>query len=111
MFGDGTSQRDYTFVEDVVDGVVRAIDRPCGFKVYNLGRSQPIALINVVRVIEHLFDKRASIEWLPVQAGDVSITYADIAEARRELGYSPRVTLEDGIRRFILWRTDAARLH
>lgn len=103
FFGDGSSSRDYTFIDDTVAGIRAALDRPDGFHIYNLGRSDPVTLKEMVETIERAVGKRANLEHQPDQAGDVPITYADVSKAQRELGYSPRVSFEEGVRRFVEW--------
>jgi UDP-glucuronate 4-epimerase len=102
-FGDGSSVRDYTYVDDILDGVVRAIDRDDGFDVFNLGESQMHSLDALVALLAKELGVAPRIEKLPDQAGDVPATCADIAKARRVLGYDPRVALPEGIRRFVRW--------
>jgi UDP-glucuronate 4-epimerase len=103
MFGDGTSRRDYTYVDDVVDGVVRAIERCRCHHLYNLGHSEPIALREMIDVIAQALGKPALIEALPEQPGDVRQTFASIDRARHELGYEPKTPFDEGINRYIAW--------
>jgi UDP-glucuronate 4-epimerase len=103
MFGDGTSRRDYTYIDDVMQGVLRAIDRCEGYEIYNLGEARTVALIELIRLLEKLLGKEAKIERLPEQPGDVAVTYADISKAREKLGYDPQFPLEEGLRRFVAW--------
>jgi len=103
MFGDGTSQRDYTFVDDIVDGIVRAISRCASHHLYNLGNSAPIALSEMIESIAEALEKPAVIEALPEQKGDVRQTYAAIDRARDELGYLPPTPFREGLRRYIAW--------
>jgi UDP-glucuronate 4-epimerase len=103
MFGDGTTRRDYTFVSDIVDGIVRAIDRCTDHHIYNLGNSDPIALTELVQAIGSALGKSPIIEHLPEQPGDVRQTYADISRAANELGYAPKAPLSEGLARYIDW--------
>lgn len=104
LYGDGSSSRDYTYVGDITDGVLAALDRlQPGFRVYNLGGEHPVTLSDLVAAVERVVGRRADIRRLPAQPGDVERTWADVSLARAELGYSPRVTLEDGIRRYLDW--------
>jgi UDP-glucuronate 4-epimerase len=103
MFGDGTTKRDYTYVEDLVDGIARAIERCSGDHLFNLGHSEPIALRDMIETIAQALGRPATIESLPEQAGDVRQTYASIDRARRELGYDPSTPFEEGVRRYIAW--------
>lgn len=103
IFGDGSSVRDFTFVDDLVDGLVRALDAAPGFSILNFGAGRTVALRDVVATLEEALRVKARIEWLPVQKGDVSRTWADIEAARKSLGYEPSVPFDEGIRRFVAW--------
>jgi len=103
MFGDGTSRRDYTHIDDIVQGTVAALDRLGGYRIYNLGGSQTIALKDLIAAIGEALGKEPLIEQRPSQPGDVEITFADIARAKEELGYEPRFPLERGLARFVEW--------
>lgn len=103
VYGDGQSQRDYTFIDDVVDGALRALDRPHGYRVYNLGTNRTVSLMRLVNLISADLDRAARIVFLPSQPGDVPLTYADITRARYELGYEPATPLDEGIATFIDW--------
>ncbi|MEE9294285.1 MAG: GDP-mannose 4,6-dehydratase [Phycisphaerae bacterium] len=103
MFGDGSMRRDFTYIDDIIDGVVRAIQRCEGYRVYNLGESRPIALRDMIDTIAKAMGKPPIIEPQPEQPGDVKITYADVERARRELGYNPTTQFADGIRRYVDW--------
>jgi len=103
IFGDGTSQRDYTYISDIIDGVVRAMDRLSGYQIFNLGESKTVSLVEVINLIEDALGKKARLENLPPQPGDVLRTYADITRARQCLDYRPKVTIQKGIPRFVKW--------
>lgn len=103
FFGDGSSRRDYTFVTDIVDGVVRALDRAEGFEVYNLGGSKTTSLAELVQKIAARAGKEAILDRQPDQPGDVPITYADVSKAEADLGYRPSVTIDEGLDRFVDW--------
>jgi UDP-glucuronate 4-epimerase len=103
VFGDGTSRRDYTYITDIIDGLVAAIENCRGYHVYNLGESATIELRPLIALIESALDKKAEINWMPEQPGDVRVTFADITRAKEELGYNPRFPVEAGIRRFVDW--------
>lgn len=103
VFGDGKMKRDFTYFSDIIDGIVRSIERCNGYNIYNLGESNVIELMDLVGLIEKYLGKKAKIKWLPVQPGDVKITYADITKAKRELDYDPQVNVEDGIKKFVEW--------
>jgi UDP-glucuronate 4-epimerase len=103
MYGDGSSQRDYTYIDDLIEGIQTVIQRHRGFEIYNLGESQTTSLKELIGLIEEALGKKAKVEMLEPQPGDVSITYADITKAKRMLGYQPKVNMEEGIKRFIEW--------
>jgi len=103
FFGDGTTRRDYTYIEDIIDGTERALDRARGYEIYNLGESQTVSLSELIELIGELCGVEPILDRRPMQPGDVRITYADIEKARRELGYDPRTPLRAGLERFLAW--------
>jgi UDP-glucuronate 4-epimerase len=104
FFGDGLSRRDYTYVDDIVDGIVAAMNiRQPGHFIYNLGNSHTVSLTEMVAIIEKNLGKKAILQKLPNQAGDVPITYADLSKSKAELNFQPKVGLEEGIKRFVTW--------
>lgn len=103
VYGDGTSRRDYTYVDDIIDGVVLSLDKPFPYDIFNLGESRTSSLDELVSLLEESLSRKARIERLPDQPGDVPVTYADVSKARRILGYDPQVPVEEGIRRFVQW--------
>ena len=103
VYGAGQSERDYTFIDDIVDGVVRALDRPRGYRIYNLGTNRTIPLMALIELISAGLDRTPKIALLPSQPGDVPLTYADITLAQSELDYDPATKLDDGIAAFIDW--------
>jgi UDP-glucuronate 4-epimerase len=103
VFGDGSMARDYTYVTDTVDGIIAATQKQFGFEIFNLGESQTVTLARLVELLEAALGKKAVIDRQPLQAGDVPVTFADIAKARARLGYNPQVKIETGIRLFIDW--------
>jgi UDP-glucuronate 4-epimerase len=109
LFGDGSTSRDYTFVDDIVDGVTAAIDEPRGggpgYRIYNLGGSRTTSLARLVELLSAALDRPATVRRLPPQAGDMVHTLADVSLAGRALGYAPKISIEDGIRRFVAWLT------
>ena len=109
FFGDGGTARDYTFVSDIIDGVMAAIDRDLGFEIINLGESRTTTLTTLVGIIEKELGRKAVLNKLPIQPGDVEITCADVSKARRLLDYDPSTTMEDGIHRFIEWYKSSSR--
>ena len=103
MYGDGTMRRDFTYIDDIIDGVIKAIERCGDFRVYNLGESKPIVLRDMIRIIADALGKEARIEPKPNQPGDVNVTYADISRAGDELGYKPATDFTEGIARYVAW--------
>jgi UDP-glucuronate 4-epimerase len=103
VFGDGSSLRDFTYVGDLVDGLVRALDQPLGFSILNFGAGRMCSVLEVVRLLEKALGIAAQIEWLPRQTGDVSRTFADVSAAQQALGYAPKTPLEEGIKHFVQW--------
>lgn len=111
QFGDGTSSRDYTYISDIVDGVVRAIDRPHPYQIFNLGKGDGTSLKEFIGLVEKHTGKKANKVILPDQPGDVPYTCADISKAQRLLGYKSKVSFEDGIRRTAKWYKQAFADH
>ena len=103
LFGNGTSRRDYTFIDDIIDGMERSLERCKGYAIYNLGESQTIELLQLIRLLEKALGKKANLRFLADQPGDVPVTFADIVNARRDLGYDPKTPIERGIPAFIDW--------
>ena len=109
FFGDGTTRRDYTYIADIVDGTVRALDRAAGFEVYNLGEARTISLSELITAVGAACGVEPILDRKPMQPGDVLVTYADVSKARARLGYDPRTTLEEGLARFLEWYRARAR--
>ena len=103
QFGDGSSSRDYTYVDDIVNGVVLSLDKPQGYQIYNLGNGNPVGLKDFISIVEEATGETAKINVLPDQPGDVPRTAADISKARELLGYEPQVAFRDGIHRLAAW--------
>ena len=103
VFGDGSTARDYTYIDDIVDGVVACTRQAFGYEIFNLGESQTVPLHRLIALLEEAIGKRAIIERMPAQPGDVPLTCADITKAHRCLGYRPSVKIELGIPRFVEW--------
>jgi UDP-glucuronate 4-epimerase len=103
VFGDGSTSRDYTYIDDIVAGVLAAYDRNQGYRIYNLGGSDPVRLSDLIAGIERAIGREAIIDRRPAQAGDVERTFADVSRSREELGYEPRVRLAEGLGRFAEW--------
>ncbi len=103
MFGDGSSSRDYTYIDDIVRGVVAALYRPLGYEIINLGNNRTILLRDFIALVERLVGKKARVVQCPMPTGDVPRTCADISKAQRLLGYAPRTPFEEGMARFVEW--------
>jgi len=114
LFGSGATQRDYTWIDDIVDGLVAALDRGGRvreeFEIVNLGGGAPTSLTRLVELLGSALDATPVIERLPPQAGDVERTWADVSKAERLLGYRPRVPIEEGIVRFAAWFRGARKV-
>jgi len=102
-FGDGSSSRDYTYISDIVDGVVRSIDRPYPYQVFNLGKGDGTSLNEFIGIVEKHTGMTAKVKQLPDQAGDVPYTCASVEKARALLGYEATVSFDEGIRRTVKW--------
>jgi len=103
IFGDGRSARDYTFVADVLDGVLACTRKEFGFEIFNLGESDTVSLAQLIVLLENALGKKAVLDRQPPQPGDVPITFADVSKARRKLDYDPRVKIAQGIPLFVDW--------
>jgi len=105
VYGDGNTRRDYTFVDDIVDGIIKAMTlKEPGFEIVNLGRGNPIRLSEMIEALESALGQKAVIDRKPIQKGDVSNTFANIDKARKLLGYEPKTSFEEGIRKFLAWQ-------
>jgi UDP-glucuronate 4-epimerase len=103
LFGDGTSRRDYTYISDAVEGVIRALAKPMPYEILNIGESQTTELRDLVAKIEQALGKKAQIQVMPPQAGDVPLTFADVSKAKRLIGYEPRTPVDEGLKKFVQW--------
>jgi UDP-glucuronate 4-epimerase len=103
FYGDGSTSRDYTYIEDIVNGINCAMNHLGGYRIYNIGESRIIDLKRLVEIIEDAIGKKAILEYLPLQQGDVTTTYADISKAKAEIGYDPKFSMVDGIKKFVEW--------
>jgi UDP-glucuronate 4-epimerase len=103
VFGDGNSSRDYTYIDEIVDGIIAAAGKEYQYEIFNIGNSYTITLNKLIEVIETNLGKKANINRLPFQKGDVPKTYADITKAKERLGYNPQISIVEGIEKFINW--------
>jgi UDP-glucuronate 4-epimerase len=124
VFNDGDMVRDFTYVDDIVEGIVRVIDRPPGaggsaaspatsaapFRIYNIGNSKPVQLLRYIEVLEECLGRKAVLERRPMQPGDVRATVADVSALERDLGFHPATSIETGVARFVAWYRDYYRV-
>ncbi|MBF8258144.1 MAG: Epimerase protein [Actinobacteria bacterium] len=103
IFGDGSARRDFTYIDDIVGGVLGALSAPGGHRVYNLGESATISVTDLVTLLENATGVRAKRKHLPPEPGDVPVTFADISRARAEIGYDPKTPVEAGVKKFVQW--------
>ncbi|GAO03358.1 NAD-dependent epimerase [Anaeromyxobacter sp. PSR-1] len=109
VFNHGQMRRDFTYVDDIVEGVIRVLDRPPAagvvppHRLYNIGNSQPVELLRFIEVMEEALGKKAVRELLPMQPGDVPATFADVSDLERDVGFRPATSIEEGVRRFVAW--------
>ena len=103
VFNHGDMQRDFTYVDDIVEGTIRVLDRPAAYAVYNIGNHQPAALLDYIAALERALGKEAKLEMLPMQPGDVKATYADTAALQKAVGFAPSTPLAIGLARFAEW--------
>jgi UDP-glucuronate 4-epimerase len=110
VYGDGSTSRDYTFIDDIVDGVLASARYDASFEIFNLGNSKPIGLVPLIQTIEAAVGKKAEIRQFPPQPGDMPITCADIRKGNRLLNYNPKVAFGEGIQTFVDWYRRSDRL-
>lgn len=103
VYNNGDMQRDFTYVSDIVDGFAAALGKPFGFEIVNIGHGHPVHLMKFIEIIENELGKKAAINFLPMQPGDVPATYADISKAQKLLHFKPKVSVEEGVKNFINW--------
>lgn len=117
VFNYGKMKRDFTYIDDVIEGILRIINQPpkvnlakgnshAPYKIYNIGNNQPVELLTFIEVIEKAVGKEAQKNFLPMQAGDVPLTYADVDDLIENFGYKPTTTIEEGIDNFVRWYQD-----
>ncbi|MGH2638838.1 MAG: GDP-mannose 4,6-dehydratase [Rhabdochlamydiaceae bacterium] len=103
IYNNGQMKRDFTYIDDVVRGTVAALDNSFPCEIFNLGNNQPEDILKLVQLLEQKLDKKARIELLPTQPGEMSMTYADISKSGRALGFNPQISLEQGLDQFLTW--------
>jgi UDP-glucuronate 4-epimerase len=121
VFNNGDMRRDFTYIDDIVEGIVRLLDKPpknnsewdrvnpdpstsyAPYKVYNIGNHNPVKLLDFIKILENLIGKKAKMEFLPMQAGDVKETYADITDLNKDVGFYPTTSIEEGLAHFVKW--------
>jgi len=109
LYNNGQMHRDWTYIDDIVKGVVAAVDRPLGYEIINLGHGEPVLLADFVRLIEELTGRKAHLVPAPMPEADIPYTYADISKARRLLGYTPTISVQEGVAQFLEWYEQAVR--
>jgi UDP-glucuronate 4-epimerase len=105
LYGNGEQKRDFTYIDDIVDGTIKAL-KPIGYEIINLGNNHPHDILELISIIEKVLNKKASIKNMPVQEADVTATWADISKAKSLLGWTPKVSLAEGIERTIKWNIE-----
>ncbi|HSA89351.1 MAG TPA: NAD-dependent epimerase [Burkholderiales bacterium] len=103
VFNHGDMQRDFTYIDDIVEGTLRVLDRPARYAIYNIGNHQPVGLLDYIAALERAFGKEAKLEMKPMQPGDVKATYADTSALRAAVGFAPSTPLDAGLARFAEW--------
>jgi UDP-glucuronate 4-epimerase len=103
FYGDGKTLRDYTYIDDIISGILGALDINTKFDIFNLGNTLPVSLSDLISILETVFEKKAIIEYLPMQEGDVPVTFADITKANKYFDYKPQTGLIEGIKCFKDW--------
>jgi len=103
VFNHGDMQRDFTYVDDIVEGTLRVLDRPAPYAIYNIGNHAPVRLTDYIAALERALGKKAKLKMAPLQPGDVKETYADTAALRRAVGFAPSTPLDEGLATFAAW--------
>ena len=129
VYNQGDHQRDFTYIDDIVEGVVRVLDRPATrdptwssaapdpgagagpYRLYNIGSNNPVSLLRFIEIIETTLGRKAQRKYLPMQSGDVQATWADVSDLVAEFGYAPKTRIEDGVARFVAWYRDYYRVN
>jgi UDP-glucuronate 4-epimerase len=103
VYNNGEMKRDFTFVSDIVEGFVLALNKPMGFEIINLGHGEPVHLLKFIEVLEKKLDRKAEINFMPMQQGDVPQTFADTVKAQKKLGFDAKIRVEEGVSLFVNW--------
>ena len=103
VFNHGDIQRDFTYIDDIVEGTLRVLDKPSPYAIYNIGNHSPVRLLDYIALLERVLDKKAQLDMRPMQPGDVRATYADTTALRQAVGFAPSTPLEVGLKRFAQW--------
>jgi UDP-glucuronate 4-epimerase len=103
LFNQGQMTRDFTYIDDIIEGTMASLNFPAGFEIFNLGNNNPVELMTFVSTLEKLLNKRAIIEFSPHQKADVPITFADISKSQKFLNFKPKTSLEEGLKQFVSW--------
>ncbi len=103
VYGEGNMRRDFTYIDDIIDGVVLVLEKDLQFEIFNLGYGSPSGLMDFIEILEECLGIKAEKNYLPMQKGDVPLTYAGISKAKKMLGFEPKVSLKEGVKRFIKW--------
>lgn len=111
LFGDGSTARDYTYIDDIIDGILKAGNSPDDFMIYNLGNSEPVKLADMVRIIFDVTGIQPQVQHADIPKGDVVQTYADISRAARRIDYKPQISLDRGVEKFVEWYQDMLDQH
>jgi UDP-glucuronate 4-epimerase len=103
IFGEGKMKRDFTYIDDIIEGVTSAVEKDFDFEIFNLGYGNPSSLMDFVTILEEVLNKKAEKHLLPIQKGDVKMTYADISKAKEKLSFNPKTPLKEGVYNFVKW--------
>lgn len=110
VFNNGDMKRDFTYIDDIVDGIIKVLGKPSIYKIYNLGNHRAEKLMDFIKILEQSLGKKAIIEFSPMHPGDVKETYADIEDAKSDFGFSPRTSITEGLPKFVEWYKEYYRI-
>lgn len=111
IFNEGNLKRDFTYIDDIIEGTAAALDLDCPWEIFNLGNNKPVKILDLVTLLEKKLQRKAIINYLPMQKGEVIETYADIAKSKNLLNFHPKVTIEEGLEEFLKWYKSYHRSH